>query len=89
MAGASTQISASISAETKELMERYVRVYGVKKSHLVEMALRHHLQVLDEIPADVLIPPVLEVSRSSGERVLDLIDNPAPPTSAMKSLYDD
>ena len=88
MSGATTQISASISEETRELLERYVRLYGVKKSHVIETALRHHLRVLDEIPADVLIPPVLEVSRASGERVLDLIENPPPPpTDAMKALY--
>ncbi len=83
------QISATISVETRELMEQYVRSHGVKKSHLVETALLHHLKALDEIPADLLIPPVVQVSRKSGERVLDLIQNPPAPTNAMKALFDD
>jgi hypothetical protein len=84
-----TQISANISLETKQRMEEYVRAHGVKKSHLIESALLHHLRALDEIPADVLIPPVLELSRESGERLLDRIENPSPPTAAMKALFDD
>ncbi len=39
-----TQISASISVETKQRMEQYVRTHGVKKSHLIETALLHHLR---------------------------------------------
>ena len=88
MATAPTQISATISAETRQLMEEYVRRHGVKKSHLIESALLHHLQALDEIPLDLLIPPVLELTRASGERVLDRIDHPAPPTAAMQALFD-
>jgi hypothetical protein len=52
-----TQISAQISRTTRELMERHVRRTGVKKGHLVEQALLHHLQALDEIPAEYIIHP--------------------------------
>jgi len=87
MPAATIQISAKISAETRDLLERYVRTNGVKKSHLIETALLHHLRALDAVPADLLIPPFLELSRQSGERVLDLIDDSQPPTDAMKALY--
>jgi len=59
MAQAHTQISAYISEETKNLVERYVRARGVKKGFLVESALLHHLQALEKLPADVIIPPRL------------------------------
>ena len=39
-----TQISAIISETTRELLEKHVRQTGVKKGHLVEQALLHHLQ---------------------------------------------
>jgi uncharacterized protein (DUF1778 family) len=84
-----TQISASISSETRELLERYVAAHGVKKSHLIETALLHHLSVLDAIPADLVIPPVIHVSRETGKTILDRIENPAPPTAAMRELFDD
>lgn len=84
-----TQISANISAETRELLERYVAIHGVKKSHLIETALMHHLSALDSIPADLIIPPIIEVSRATGETILDRIENPKPATNAMRALFDD
>lgn len=89
MGTGSTQISANISMETKKRMEQYARAHGVKKSHLIETALLHHLSALDQVPADILIPPVLELSRESGEEVLERIENPPVPTAAMKALFDD
>jgi len=78
-----------ISAETKERVEQYARAHGVRKSHLIEMALLHHLQAIDEISADILIPPVLELSGESAERLLQRLEKPPAPTPAMKALFDD
>ena len=83
-----TQISANISGETRELLERYVAVHGVKKSHLIETALLHHLNALDAVPADLVIPPAIHVSRKTGDTILDRIENPPPPTAAMRELFD-
>lgn len=85
----SSQISANISAETRELLERYVATHGVKKSHLIETAVLHHLSALDSIPADLIIPPVIAVSRTTGNGILERIENPNPPTAAMRALFDD
>lgn len=71
-----TQISALVSRTTKELLERHVRATGVKKGHLVEQALRHHLQALQELPADIVIHPKLVVKRKSGDARLG-VDQPA------------
>jgi hypothetical protein len=60
-----TQISAVVSRTTSELLERHVHATGVKKGHLVEQALRHHLQALQELPADVVVHPKLVVTRKS------------------------
>ena len=79
------QISAVISESTKELMERYVRATGVKKGHLVEQALRHHLQAL---PADVIVHPKLVVTRKSGAALLKEIEK-AKPTKALHDLLHD
>ena len=65
-----TQISAVVSRTTSELLERHVRATGVKKGHLVEQALRHHLQALQELPADVVVHPKLVVTRTSGQAIL-------------------
>lgn len=81
-----TQISANISAETRELLERYVAVHGIKKSHLIETAVLHHLSALDAIPLDLVIPPTIEVSRKTGKAILSRIKSPKPPTAAMREL---
>jgi len=65
-----SQISALISRTTRELLERHVRATGVKKGHLLEQALRHHLQALQELPADVIVHPKLVVTRKSGGAIL-------------------
>jgi len=83
-----TQISAVISETTKELMERHVRATGVKKGHLVEQALRHHLQALQELPADVIVHPRLVVTRKSGTALLKQIEK-AKPTKALRDLLRD
>jgi hypothetical protein len=59
-----TQISALISESTRELMEKHVRQTGVKKAHLVEQALLHHLQALDALPAEYIIHPQILIFSS-------------------------
>jgi hypothetical protein len=80
-----TQISAVISVATKELLERYVRATGVKKGHLIESALRHHLQALHELPLDAVVHPRLVVTRRSGEEILARMRSPKP-TRALREL---
>lgn len=83
-----TQISAVVSRTTKELLDRYVRATGVKKGHLIEQALRHHLQALSEVPADVIVHPKLVVTRKSGEKVLKEMER-GKPTRALRDLMRD
>lgn len=81
-----TQISAYISKTTKSLVEEYADHHGVKQAHLVEEALLHHIQALRELPADLVIPPRVVVSRDSGETILEKIEHPRKPTKAMRDL---
>jgi hypothetical protein len=83
-----TQISALVSQTTKELLERHVRATGVKKGHLVEQALRHHLHALQELPVDVIVHPRLVVTRKSGESILKQMES-GKPTDALRDLMRD
>lgn len=83
-----TQISAQISETTRELMEKHVRQTGVKKGHLVEQALLHHLQALEELPAEFIIHPRIVVSRKTGEELLRQAEA-AEPTPALRDLMRD
>ena len=83
------QISAYISAETKKRMERYVRKRGLKKAHVIEMALNQHLSALEAIPERFIVPAEMILPRAAGEKLLKTIAKPPKPTPAMKSLFTD
>ncbi len=83
-----TQISALVSRTTRDLLERHVRATGVKKGHLVEQALRHHLQALQELPADVIVHPKLVVTRKSGGAILKQMRT-GKPTKPLRDLMRD
>jgi hypothetical protein len=81
-----TQISAPISKETKELLERHSRTTGVKKGHLIESALRYHLRALHELPADVLVPPRLVLTRRSFEKLVERLHSAGEPSDELRTL---
>lgn len=83
-----TQISALISETTRDLLEKHVRATGVKKGHLVEQALLHHMQALEELPAEFIIHPRIVVSRKTGEAILKQMKS-AQPTPALRELMRD
>jgi predicted DNA-binding protein len=84
-----TQISAQISMETKERLERFVRSSGITRTHLIEQALLHHLRALEEVPLDFIVPARLVLDAESAVRVRDLNERPPAPTDALKQLFDD
>ena len=83
-----SQISAIISETTRDLLEKHVRATGVKKGHLVEQALLHHLQALEQLPADLVIHPRIVVSRETGATILRQMRS-AEPTRALRKLMRD
>jgi len=84
-----SQLSAFVSDETRARFERYVEARGLKKGAVIERALLHHLQALDELPEDVIIPPRLVVSNESFERIVQRLEGPHEPTAAMQALFAD
>jgi hypothetical protein len=80
------QISAEISQGTKQLLERYSRAHGVKKQFLIENALLHHIQALEELPASAIVPPRLVVSAASGRKIAKLVSKRQKPTRTLVEL---
>ncbi len=83
---ADVQVSAHVSREVQEAMERYADAHGIKKGALIEQALLHHLQALRELPADVIVPPQLVLTEASFAEAADLAAKPREPTLAMREL---
>jgi metal-responsive CopG/Arc/MetJ family transcriptional regulator len=84
-----TQISAHIPDDLKTSLDRYSRASGTTRAHLIEEALRHHLQALAELPPDAIVPKRIVLTRENAERVRDLIERPPEPTDEMRRLFDD
>ena len=84
-----TQLSAHVSEATKERLERFVRRTGQTRARVIEDALLQHLQALEELPADVLVPARVVLSAKSASRVRESITRPPKPTKDMKRLFDD
>jgi len=84
-----TQVSAHISEETKARLDRFVRRTGQTRARLIEEALLQHLQALEELPADAVVPARLVLDEKSAERVRDMIARPPEPTEELKRLFDD
>ena len=81
-----TQISGFVPEDVRQDLERFVRARGLKKSFVIEQALRHHLLALKEIPDEFIIPPTLVVGRKSFEQVLKRVQHPPRPTGALRKL---
>lgn len=81
-----TQIAARIDVSTKRELDAYSEEHGLKQGHLIEEALRYHLRALKELPADVIIPTRLVVTRESGEEVLKRLTTPGKPNRALREL---
>jgi hypothetical protein len=80
------QISAEISEGTRALLERYSRAHGVKKQFLIERALLHHIQALEELPAGAIVPPRIVVSAVGGRKLVDLLRKRPKPTRELVEL---
>ena len=83
-----TQISALISRTTRDRLERHVRATGVKKGHLMEQALLHHLQALEQLPAEFIVHPRIVVSRKAFGEIAKQLKS-AEPTPALRKLMRD
>jgi hypothetical protein len=80
------RISAVVPYVTQTLLDNYVRATGVNKGHLLEEALLHHLQALGALPADIIVPPRLVVSRQAGREIMKRMAAPPKPAKQLRAL---
>ena len=84
-----TQVSAHISEETKARLERFVRMTGLTRGRVIEDALLQHLQALEQLPLEIIVPARIVLDAESAERVREMITRPPAPTKDMQRLFDD
>jgi len=81
-----TQVSAYISNETKMIFENFSAKTGQKKGFILEQALLHYINANQELPADIIIPPSITISKKVFDEVI-MADK--EPTQALKDLLDE
>lgn len=82
------QISAYVSVKTKERLDATSRARGIKKAHLVEQALMHHLAALDQLPQGFIIPTRIVLDNDSFATLASELEADIEPTQALSNLFD-
>ncbi len=81
-----SQISASVSAATKERLDRFTESHGLKKNYVVEQALLYFMEARRDLPDEALVPVRLVLEDNDFERVVKLLERPPTPTKALREL---
>jgi uncharacterized protein (DUF1778 family) len=80
------QVSATVSAATKERLDRFTERHGLKKNYVVEQALLYFMEARRELPDEALVPTRLVLDDATFKRVLAALERPAAPTAALREL---
>jgi uncharacterized protein (DUF1778 family) len=81
-----SQLSATVSAATKERLDRFAESHGLKKNYVVEQALLYFMEARRELPDEALLPTRLVLDDKAFERVVALLERPPAPTDALREL---
>ena len=80
----SVQISAYIKDDIKQRMEDYSSKTGIKKGFIIQNALSYYLNVVNDIPANQIVPTDIVLSQNEFERLEQMHDK--EPTKELKEL---
>ncbi len=83
---ADAQVSATISAATKERLDRFTEQHGLKKNFVVEQALLYFMESRRELPDEAFIPTRLVLDDASFDALVSRLEGPAAPTAQLVEL---
>lgn len=81
-----SQISATVSAATKDKLDRFTERHGLKKNFVVEQALLYFMEARRELPDEAFIPARLVLDDRAFDQVVTALETPATPTAALREL---
>ncbi len=81
-----SQISATISAATKERLDRFTENRGLKKNFVVEQALLFFMEARRELPDEALTPTRVVLEDEAFERLVQMLKNPPAPNEKLREL---
>jgi hypothetical protein len=80
------QVSATISAATKDKLDRFTERLGLKKNFVVEQALLFFMESRRELPDEAFIPTRLILEDGPFDELVARLESPAPPTDRLVEL---
>jgi uncharacterized protein (DUF1778 family) len=81
-----SRISATISAATKEKLDRFTKSRGLEKNFVVEQALLCFMEARRALPDEALIPSRLVLDEKAFDRIVARLETPTAPTTALREL---
>lgn len=81
-----SQISVTVSEATKEQLDRFTAIHGLKKNFVVEQALLYFMEARRELSDEALIPARIVMEDAAFDRVAELAIKPADPARALREL---
>lgn len=80
------QVSATISASTKDKLDRFTEQLGLKKNFVVEQALLYFMESRRELPDEAFIPTRLVLEDDRFDELVARLGAPSPPTDRLVEL---
>lgn len=80
------QVSATISAATKERLDRFTERLGLKKNFVVEQALLFFMESRRELPDEAFVPTRLVLDDEVFDELVARLDAPDAPTDGLVEL---
>jgi hypothetical protein len=83
---ADAQVSATISAATKDKLDRFTEQLGLKKNFVVEQALLFFMESRRDLPDEAFIPTRLVLDDAHFDELVARLGSPAAPTDRLVEL---
>ena len=81
-----SQVSATISAATKEQLDRFTEQLGLKKNFVVEQALLFFMASRRELPDEAFVPTRLLLDDARFDALVARLEAPPSPTDRLVEL---
>lgn len=78
-----TQLSAAITAETKEKLDRFTDEFGLKKNFVVEQALLHFMEARRALPDEAIAGVRIVLENKPFDAVVDAIERALSPVASL------
>ena len=80
------QVSATISAATKDKLDRFTEQLGLKKNFVVEQALLFFMESRRELPDEAFVPTRLVLDDEHLDELVARLEAPGAPTDRLVEL---